>query len=149
MKFRLAIMSAAVLWAGTSAANTKVNFGGIAFHPSSSSNASCASYDNTSVTNTCGSSVTFSASLPFLPPATSNMTLYVDGYNPAGATTICYAYSYNYNGVFLGNANFTYTATGRFSQPLTLPSSALSTWAYLSVICSVPYGGVIQGATQT
>jgi hypothetical protein len=146
MKLRLAIMSAAVLWAGTSAANTKVNLGGIAFRPDT---ASCGSYDNTSVTNTCGSSETFRASLPFLPPATSNMTLYVDGYLPAGGSMTCYAYSYNYNGTYLGNASFSNSTAGWYSKPLTLTSAILSTWAYVSVICNIPYGGIIQGATQT
>jgi len=147
MKFKMAIAAVAMLWAGTSSANTNMNVDGIAFHPSSSDRTTCGNYDQTSVTNNCASSVTFSASMPFVPTGTSNMTVYVDGSNPAGGTVTCYAYSYNYNGTFLGNASFTHTATGTFDESMVLASAALSNWAYLSVVCSVPSGGVLYGAS--
>jgi len=74
------------------------------------------------------------------------MTIYVDGYNPSGGTITCYAYSYNFDGTFLGNSSFTTSTAGTFDKSLTLAPAALSTWAYLSVICNLPYGGVLYGA---
>jgi hypothetical protein len=145
-RIAIAFASAAVFWAGSASANTNINLDGIAFHPSSNASTTCASYGTTDVTNSCSSANTFSAALPFVPTGTSNLTIYVDGYNPSGGMVTCYAYSYNYDGTFLGNSSFNYSSTGTFDQPLTLTSAALSSWAYLSVICTLPQGGVLYGA---
>jgi hypothetical protein len=145
MKYRIAIASAAVLWAGTAGANTNINLDGVAFHPSSTASTTCAAYGNTDVTNACAAATTFSAALPFVPTGTSSLKIYVDGWNPAGGTVICYAYSYNFNGNFLGNSTFTYTTAGTFDQQLTLTTAALSTWAYLSVVCNIPQSGMLYG----
>lgn len=147
MKSRIAIAVAAVLWAGTASANTNINLDGIAFHPSQNSTTTCASYGTTDVTNSCntGLNTTFSLGLPFVPTGTSTMTIYADGWNPSGGTVLCNAYSYNYDNTFLGSSSFTYTTAGKFDQPLTLSSAALSTWAYVSVTCNIPYTAVLFG----
>ena len=151
MKSRIAIAIAAVLWAGTASANTNINLDGMAFHPSQNDSTTCASYGTTDVTNSCtagGLNTTFSLGLPFVPTGTSSMTIYVDGWNPSGGTVYCNAYSNNYDGTFLGSSSFSYSTAGNFDQTLTFTTAALSTWAYLSVTCNIPYTGVLSGVAS-
>jgi hypothetical protein len=147
-KVIVSALSMVALWCGAAAANTNVNISGAAFQPSNVST-SCASYDINTVRNTCSSGQNFYASLPLLPVGTSNATFWVDGYNPAGQTTTCYIYSYNYDYTLLGLANGATSATGNFDLGIALPPAALSSWAYLTIICNVPSGGTLLGVAQS
>jgi len=67
-------------------------------------------------------------------------SVWVDG-NASSGTAYCYLYSYNYNQQFMGATSF--TATGTFSNLLTLPQSQVPTYSSQAVFCGLPNGGGI------
>ena len=76
------------------------------------------------------------------------MTVFVDGWNPTGKSTSCTVYSYNYNYAYQGSAYGAVTQAGAFDMPLYLPTTALSMWTYLSILCDLPQQGQILGVIQ-
>jgi hypothetical protein len=74
--------------------------------------------------------------------------VYVDVTNSGSHTTSCTAYSYDYNGTFLGSSSATWTGSGFHEFALNLTGTGKSTsWSDYSVLCSVPgsASGLIMG----
>lgn len=70
---------------------------------------------------------------------------FVDGGSGGAGTTVsCALASYNFDGVFLGSANFTSSATV-FDQYLFLPAAQVPYWAYTNLWCQLPPGGSLIG----
>ena len=85
---------------------------------------------------------------PLAAGATSGV-FFVDGRNTGGASTTCTLSSFNFNGTFLGSTSFT-SAAATYNQFLSLPSAQLGTFAYVSVLCTLPgnANGVLFGVTS-
>ena len=84
-------------------------------------------------------------SLPHSPLAVGlDAAWFVDGSNGVGTTTSCALASYNYNGVFLGSANFDNSLTV-YDQYLFLPAAQVPYWAYTNLWCQLPPGASLTG----
>lgn len=77
---------------------------------------------------------------------------YIDGHNAPNTSTSCTVTVYNYTGAGLASFFFTQTAGATpldWDQPVNFTLAQLPTFAYASVLCTVPGGGngLIYGMT--
>jgi len=71
---------------------------------------------------------------------------FVDGSAGITAPISCSLASYNFNGEFLGSADFSTTSL-TFDQYLSLPAAQVPYWAYTQLWCQLPPGAALFGVT--
>ena len=133
----LALTASAGLVASAAAA-TQTNISLSDFHAVDPLQASNLVYSSQSVTSKSTTTTQLIASVTHN-PATSTVTVYVDGYHAAsGQSTSCTLYSYNYTGNFLASVTGSATVQLNWEIPLTLTTAQMGPWAYFSVLCTIP-----------
>ncbi len=134
---------------GPAARAVNINTHGTACQPGSGSQAADFNYSQGGIVNAATGNrvVLCPVTRSPLPPTFAQATFYIDGTNPPGASTTCSLVSYDYTGVLLGSSNFT-TSLATFDQLVNLTPAQATTYAYVSLFCSVPPQGTLLGVTS-
>jgi hypothetical protein len=122
----------------SNAAATQTNISSSDFHAYNQLQSSNIMYFGQSVTSNSTGTTQLIASVTHN-PATTNVTVYVDGYHStSGQSTSCTLLSYNYTGNNLASVTASTTTTLNWEITLTLTTAQMGPWAYFSVVCTIP-----------
>jgi hypothetical protein len=100
----------------------------------------------TSIRNNSTDNKAIICAVPRSPLTSASSGFFIDGQNPNGAGTGCSVVVTNFNGAPLGLKSF-FNEQPVFDQFLAFNSTEMPTFAYISVFCELPPGGVLRGIT--
>jgi hypothetical protein len=148
------IVSALVLAATAIASNAgaaQTNGSGVNFHVFHTWQASKIEYAAFGVQNLDTSPLEIISSVDHS-PSTGGQTIYIDGMHWATETTSCTLFAYDYDGNWLATKSVSATnVNGHWERVISLTAAESPTWAYYSVLCSIPANlkGVLIGVTSS
>lgn len=143
------IIGAVASLSSSTAGADNINTSGTTCQNYNASQALDIDYLGKGVRNVNASARSVICSVPRSPrPAGTSAEFFVNGHNDTGTSTSCTLIVTSYLGAPVTSFSFTRSA-GDWDQPVTFAAGAVSTYDYVSLLCTLPGGGagLIHGIT--